>query len=47
MYERLLDAIERRIDDTEFIQELADLLYYCPDTLLQDLQALRERVDQV
>lgn len=37
---RLVDALERRMDDPESLRALADDLYYCEDQLKQDIQAL-------
>ena len=37
---RLVDALERRMDDPESLAALADDLYYCEDQLKQDIQAL-------
>lgn len=39
-------AIERRRGDPEFMAELADLLYYQPEQLSEDIQALRDRMDR-
>lgn len=44
--ERLMNAIEHRIDDASFMAALADLLYYKPEQLRQDLQALRDRLEE-
>lgn len=44
--ERLMGAIERRTDDPEFMAALADLLYYQPEQLPEDIRALRDRLDQ-
>lgn len=44
--ERLMGAIERRVENPEFMAALADLLYYQPEQLQEDLQALRDRLDQ-
>ena len=44
--ERLMGALERRMDDAEFIQALSNLLYYCEGQLQQDIKALRDRLDQ-
>ena len=43
--ERLMGAIERRMEDPEFMAALADLLYYQPEQLPEDIQALRDRLD--
>ena len=44
--ERLMGAIERRMEDPEFMAALADLLFYDEDQLAQDIQALRDRLDR-
>ena len=44
--ERLMGAIERRVDDPEFMEALAELLFYDEDQLAQDIQALRDRLDR-
>lgn len=44
--ERLMDSIERRMDDEAFVAELADLLYYDADQMVQDIQALRDRLEE-
>lgn len=44
--ERLMGAIERRVEDPEFLEALADLLYYQPEQLHDDIQALRDRLNQ-
>lgn len=44
--ERLMDSIERRMDDEAFVAELADLLYYDTDQMVQDIQALRDRLEK-
>ncbi len=44
--ERLMGAIENRVSDPVFLHQLAELLYYEPEQLAQDVQALRDRLDQ-
>lgn len=44
--ERLLYALKRRLDDPVFINNLASVLYYQPEQLVQDIQALLDRVRQ-
>ena len=44
--ERLMGAIERRMDDADFMAALADLLYYQPEQLADDIRALRDRLEQ-
>ena len=43
--ERLMGAIERRVEDPEFMVTLADLLFYDEDQLAQDIQALSDRLE--
>ena len=43
--ERLMGAIERRVEDPEFMVTLADLLFYDEDQLAQDIKALSDRCE--
>ena len=43
--ERLIGAIERRVEDPEFMVTLADLLFYDEDQLAQDIKALSDRCE--
>lgn len=43
---RFIGAITRRMDDPEFMGELADLLSYQLEQLPEDIQALCDRLEQ-
>lgn len=42
--ERLLCAITDRINDPAFVKDLAAVLYYKPEQLVLDIQALCDRL---
>ncbi len=43
---RLVGALERMKEDPERVKQLASILYYCEDQLVQDIQALSDYYGQ-